>query len=96
MNLALKRYGAFACLAELIQDSGGLKFTSPLKAITKPVSHFIQDEVVGAVQLSANSELAVLAGLSEAAVERRLVPEAIRLFAEGRLTIDGRRVRIKR
>ena len=29
------------------------------------------------------------------AVERRLVPEAIRLFAEGRLIIDGRRVRIK-
>ncbi len=29
------------------------------------------------------------------AVERRLVPEAIRLFAEGRLSIDGRRVRIK-
>jgi formyltetrahydrofolate-dependent phosphoribosylglycinamide formyltransferase len=26
--------------------------------------------------------------------ERRLVPEAIRLFAEGRLKIDGRRVRI--
>ena len=29
------------------------------------------------------------------ASERRLVPEAVRLFAEGRLTIDGRRVRIK-
>ena len=29
------------------------------------------------------------------AVERRLVPEAVRLFAEGRLVIDGRRVRIK-
>jgi len=29
------------------------------------------------------------------AVERRLVPEAIRLFAEGRLALDGRRVRIK-
>jgi formyltetrahydrofolate-dependent phosphoribosylglycinamide formyltransferase len=29
------------------------------------------------------------------AVERRLVPEAIRLIAEGRLTVDGRRVRIK-
>jgi phosphoribosylglycinamide formyltransferase 1 len=29
------------------------------------------------------------------ALERRLVPEAIRLFAEGRLAIDGRRVRIK-
>jgi phosphoribosylglycinamide formyltransferase-1 len=29
------------------------------------------------------------------ATERRLVPEAVRLFAEGRLTIDGRRVRIK-
>ncbi len=28
------------------------------------------------------------------AVERRLVPEAIRLFAAGRLKIDGRRVRI--
>jgi phosphoribosylglycinamide formyltransferase-1 len=28
-------------------------------------------------------------------VERRLVPEAIRLFAEGRLTIEGRRVRIR-
>jgi formyltetrahydrofolate-dependent phosphoribosylglycinamide formyltransferase len=28
-------------------------------------------------------------------VERRLVPEAIRLFAEGRLVIEGRRVRIK-
>jgi len=27
------------------------------------------------------------------AVERRLVPEAIRLFAEGRLVIEGRRVR---
>jgi formyltetrahydrofolate-dependent phosphoribosylglycinamide formyltransferase len=30
------------------------------------------------------------------ASERRLVPEAVRLFAEGRLTVDGRRVRIKR
>jgi phosphoribosylglycinamide formyltransferase 1 len=29
------------------------------------------------------------------AVERRLVPEAIRLFAEGRLAIEGRRVRIR-
>jgi phosphoribosylglycinamide formyltransferase-1 len=29
------------------------------------------------------------------AVERRLVPKAIRLIAEGRLAIDGRRVRIK-
>ncbi len=29
------------------------------------------------------------------AAERRLVPEALRLFAESRLTIDGRRVRIK-
>jgi phosphoribosylglycinamide formyltransferase-1 len=28
-------------------------------------------------------------------VERRLVPEAIRLFADGRLVIEGRRVRIK-
>jgi phosphoribosylglycinamide formyltransferase-1 len=27
--------------------------------------------------------------------ERRLVPEAVRLFAAGRLTIDGRRVRIE-
>jgi phosphoribosylglycinamide formyltransferase 1 len=30
------------------------------------------------------------------AVERRLVPEAIRLFAEGRLAIEGRRVRVRR
>ena len=30
------------------------------------------------------------------ALERRLVPEAVRLFAESRLTIEGRRVRIKR
>ncbi len=30
------------------------------------------------------------------AVERRLVPEAIRLFAEGRLLIQGRRVQIER
>jgi formyltetrahydrofolate-dependent phosphoribosylglycinamide formyltransferase len=30
------------------------------------------------------------------AVERRLVPEAIRLFAEGRLEIEGRRVRTRR
>jgi phosphoribosylglycinamide formyltransferase-1 len=29
------------------------------------------------------------------AAERRLVPEAIRLYAESRLTIEGRRVRIK-
>lgn len=29
------------------------------------------------------------------AVERRLVPEALRLFGESRLTIEGRRVRIK-
>jgi folate-dependent phosphoribosylglycinamide formyltransferase PurN len=29
------------------------------------------------------------------AVERRLVPEAVRLFAEGRLTIDGHRVHIR-
>ena len=29
------------------------------------------------------------------ALERRLVPEAIRLFAEGRLALDGRRVRIQ-
>ncbi|MCC6640008.1 MAG: phosphoribosylglycinamide formyltransferase [Deltaproteobacteria bacterium] len=30
------------------------------------------------------------------AAERRIVPEAIRLFAEGRLRIDGTRVRIRR
>lgn len=30
------------------------------------------------------------------AVERRLVPEAVRLFAEGRLSIEGRRVRVQR
>jgi formyltetrahydrofolate-dependent phosphoribosylglycinamide formyltransferase len=30
------------------------------------------------------------------AAERRLVPEAIRLFAEGRLSVEGRRVRVKR
>ena len=30
------------------------------------------------------------------AAERRLVPEAVRLFAEGRLRIEGRRVRIRR
>ncbi len=30
------------------------------------------------------------------AAERRIVPEAIRLFAEGRLSIEGRRVRISR
>ena len=30
------------------------------------------------------------------ALERKLVPEAIRLFAEGRLTTEGRRVRVKR
>ena len=30
------------------------------------------------------------------AAERRLVPEAIRLFAEGRLAVEGRRVRIKK
>jgi formyltetrahydrofolate-dependent phosphoribosylglycinamide formyltransferase len=29
------------------------------------------------------------------AIERRLVPEAIRLIAEGRLAVEGRRVRIK-
>jgi formyltetrahydrofolate-dependent phosphoribosylglycinamide formyltransferase len=29
------------------------------------------------------------------AVERRLVPEAVRLFAEGRLVVEGRRVRIR-
>jgi phosphoribosylglycinamide formyltransferase-1 len=28
------------------------------------------------------------------AVERRIVPEAVRLFAEGRLVIEGRRVRV--
>jgi phosphoribosylglycinamide formyltransferase-1 len=30
------------------------------------------------------------------ALERRLVPEAVRLFAEGRLVVEGRRVRIRR
>ena len=30
------------------------------------------------------------------AVERRLVPEAVRLFAEGRLAIEDRRVRVRR
>jgi phosphoribosylglycinamide formyltransferase-1 len=29
------------------------------------------------------------------AVERELVPEAVRLFAAGRLAIEGRRVRIR-
>lgn len=29
------------------------------------------------------------------AVERRLVPEAVRLYAEGRLAIEGRRVRVR-
>jgi formyltetrahydrofolate-dependent phosphoribosylglycinamide formyltransferase len=30
------------------------------------------------------------------AAERRIVPEAVRLFAEGRLTVDGQRVGIRR
>jgi len=33
--------------ANLLEGSGGLKFTSPLKAITKPVSHYLHDVLGG-------------------------------------------------
>jgi len=48
-----------------------------------------------AVPVLAGDTAATLAARVQAA-ERRLVPEAIRLFAEDRLVIEGRRVRILR
>jgi sodium-dependent phosphate cotransporter len=48
-------------LARAFADAGGLEFTSPLKTITKPVTHFLRDEVVAGV-FSSGTAVAV-AGL---------------------------------
>ena len=47
-----------------------------------------------AVPVRDDDTLETLAARVQAA-ERRIVPEAIRLIAEGRLAVEGRRVRIK-
>lgn len=64
--------------------------------------HFVDEEydhgpiiLQRAVPVLQGDTAATLAARVQAA-ERRLVPEAVRLFAEGRLRIEGRRVRIRR
>jgi sodium-dependent phosphate cotransporter len=37
---------AATLLANAFAEAGGLKFTSPLKTVTKPVSHFLRDDVL--------------------------------------------------
>ncbi len=62
--------------------------------------HFADDEydhgpiiLQEAVPVREDDTVETLAERVQAA-ERRLVPEAVRLFAEGRLAIEGRRVRV--
>jgi len=69
--------------------------------VTGATVHFVDDEYdQGPIILQEPVEVRdddtpdTLAERVQAA-ERRLVPQAIRLFAESRLTIEGRRVRIK-
>ena len=78
-----------ATVAELDQFDSLLDVRSP--------SEFAEDRSPGAVNLPVLDDDApeTLAARVQA-VERELVPEAIRLFAEGRLRIEGRRVRIAR
>ena len=70
--------------------------------VSGPTVHFCDDHydtgpiiLQEAVPVLDNDTAESLAARVQA-VERRLVPEAIRLFAEGRLVIDGRRVRVAR
>lgn len=70
--------------------------------VTGATVHFVDDEydhgpiiLQRAVPVLEGDTPASLAARVQAA-ERRIVPEAIRLFAEGRLSIEGRRVRIRR
>ncbi len=69
--------------------------------ITGATVHFVDEEydhgpiiLQEAVDVRDDDTPETLAKRVQAA-ERRLVPEALRLFAESKLTIDGRRVRIK-
>ncbi len=69
--------------------------------VTGATVHFADDEydhgpiiLQEAVRVSDDDTPETLAARVQAA-ERRLVPEAIRLIAEGRLAVEGRRVRIK-
>ncbi|MGH0029777.1 MAG: phosphoribosylglycinamide formyltransferase [Myxococcota bacterium] len=69
--------------------------------VTGATVHFADDEydhgpiiLQEAIAVRDDDTPDTLAGRVQA-VERRLVPEAIRLFAEGRLAVDGGRVRIK-
>jgi len=70
--------------------------------VTGATVHFVDAEydhgpiiLQEAVEVRDDDTPASLAARVQAA-ERRLVPEAIRLLADGRLAIDGRRVRILR
>ena len=69
--------------------------------VTGATVHFADDEydhgpiiLQEAVAVRDDDTPDTLAARVQAA-ERRLVPEAIRLFAEGRIEVEGRRVRIK-
>jgi phosphoribosylglycinamide formyltransferase 1 len=69
--------------------------------VTGATVHFADDEydhgpiiLQEAVRVRDDDTPETLAARVQAA-ERRLVPEAIRLIAEGRLAVEGRRVRIK-
>jgi len=64
--------------------------------------HFLDDGVVDTGPIILQSTVPVQADDTEdtlaaqiLAEEHRLYPEAVRLFAEGRLTIDGRRVTVR-
>ena len=64
--------------------------------------HFLDDGVVDTGPIILQSTVPVQADDTEdtlaeriLAEEHRLYPEAVRLFAEGRLAIDGRRVTVR-
>jgi phosphoribosylglycinamide formyltransferase-1 len=70
--------------------------------LTGATVHFVDAEydhgpivLQEAVEVQDDDTPETLAARVQAA-ERRLVPEAVRLFAESRLSVEGRRVRIKR
>jgi phosphoribosylglycinamide formyltransferase-1 len=69
--------------------------------VTGATVHFADDEydhgpiiLQEAVRVRDDDTPETLAARVQA-VERRLVPEAIRLIAEGRVAVEGRRVRVK-
>ena len=78
---------------EAVLDAGVKLTGAPVHFVDAEYDHgpIILQEAVPVLEDDTPDDLAARVQ----AAERRLVPEAIRLFATGKLAIDGRRVRIK-